>query len=509
MEATAPIVVSPIAAPARLSYSFARQHGVLLMSGEEGLTALYRTGADVFALREARRVGRQPLIRREVDPAEFDRLLSSIYAQGDLSETAATVMEAPQDLSALADSIPQTSDLLDSEDDAPVIKLINGILQEAIRQKASDIHIEPYQNRVSTRLRVDGALREVLSLAPQLSGSLVSRVKVMARLDIAKKRVPQDGRFSLNLGERAVDIRVSTLPSQYGERVVMRLLEKTAQLLDLSQIGLGTEDLALMRRAIARPNGIVLVTGPTGSGKTTTLYGAVSELNDGSRNILTIEDPVEYALDGIGQTQVNSKIGMTFAAGLRAILRQDPDVVMVGEIRDPETAQIAVQAALTGHLVLSTVHTNSAAAAIARLRDMGIESFLLASTATAIAAQRLVRKLCEQCKEGYTPSARELSDLGLSPKTKLTFFAPKGCMTCRQTGYNGRLGIFEIISVDEDIKRLIHDQAREGEIAKMAFKDRPTLLQSGADHVISGRTSAAEVLRVCRANEAEAVSGDI
>lgn len=494
----------------RLTYSFARQHGVLLTTGEEGYVAVHRIGAENDALREARRIARAPITRRAVEPAEFERVLSNIYAQGDLSETAANVLDGPQDLTALADNLPQTSDLLDSDDDAPVIKLINGILQEAIRQKASDIHIEPYQNRVSTRLRVDGALREVLSLAPQLSGSLVSRVKVMARLDIAKKRVPQDGRFSLNLGERAVDIRVSTLPSQYGERVVMRLLEKTAQLLDLSQIGLGEDDLALMRRAIARPNGIVLVTGPTGSGKTTTLYGAVSELNDGSRNILTIEDPVEYALDGIGQTQVNAKIGMSFAAGLRAILRQDPDVVMVGEIRDPETAEIAVQAALTGHLVLSTVHTNSAAAAIARLRDMGIESFLLASTATAIAAQRLVRKLCDECKEAYVPNARELSDLGLSTKSKPTFYAPKGCTACRQTGYDGRLGIFEIISVDDDIKRLIHDQGRESDISAAAFKDRPTLLQSGANHVMGGRTSAAEVLRVCRASEAsEALSGDL
>jgi len=370
----------------RLSYSFAKQYGVLALMMDDAPVLVRREDTGLEAMLEARRVVDQPINVKEVPNTEFETLLAQTYAHGDLSETAATALEGPEDLHALADNLPRTSDLLDSEDDAPVIKLINGILQEAIRTRASDIHIEPYENRLAVRFRIDGALRDMLSLSQRLSSVLVSRVKVMAQLDIAKKRIPQDGRFSLNLGERAVDVRVSTLPSQYGERVVMRILEKTTSLLNLSDLGMTKAEMDAFGQGLQKPNGIILVTGPTGSGKTTTLYAAVSGLNDGSRNILTVEDPVEYALDGIGQTQVNNQVGMSFAAGLRAILRQDPDVVMVGEIRDPETAEIAVQASLTGHLVLSTVHTNSAIAAITRLRDMGIEPFLLASTVTAIAA---------------------------------------------------------------------------------------------------------------------------
>ncbi len=419
-----------------LNYAFARAQGVLAMVDEGEIVIARRPGASLEALLEARRAIGQPAKLMDVTPAEFENYAARVYAQADLSSSAEDAIDTPGDLNALASGLPRTSDLLDSTDDAPVIRLINGILQEAIRSRASDIHIEPYEQRLSVRFRIDGSLREMLSLPARLASVLVSRVKVMAQLDIAKKRVPQDGRFSLNLGERAIDVRVSTLPSRHGERLVMRILEQDSSRLGLPELGMETDVLKAFETALERPNGIILVTGPTGSGKTTTLYAGLSQLNDGSRNILTVEDPVEYALDGIGQTQVNSQVGMTFAAGLRAILRQDPDVVMVGEIRDPETAEIAVQASLTGHLVLSTVHTNSAIAAVARLRDMGVEPFLLSSTITALVAQRLVRRLCPDCKTPYQPSATEKAELGIS-KSNVTFYKPQGCASCQDIGYTG------------------------------------------------------------------------
>ena len=411
-----------IATPS-LSYSFARLHGVVVTEGEGGVPVLaHRPGVAREALLEARRVFGRPIRPSSMSAEAFSGLIAKTYAQSDLSRSADAAIGDPEDLSQLASGLPKTSDLLDDADDAPVIRLINGILQEAIRSRASDIHVEPYEERLSVRFRIDGSLTEKLSLPARLAPVLVSRVKVMARLDIANKRIPQDGRFSFNLGERQIDVRVSTLPARHGERLVMRILEKNSQGIALSELGMDKTMLEDFQSMLARPNGIILVTGPTGSGKTTSLYGALSQLNDGSRNVLTVEDPIEYALDGIGQTQVNDKVGMSFAAGLRAILRQDPDVVMVGEIRDPETAEIAVQAALTGHLVLSTVHTNSAIAAIARLRDMGVEPFLLSSTVTALVAQRLVRRLCENCKQPYEPTASECAELGVKPGA--TFYKP-------------------------------------------------------------------------------------
>ena len=485
-----------------LTYGFARAQGIVAME-QDGVTVLAcRPSATLEAKLEARRALGRPAKLLDVTPGEFESHAARIYAHADLSSSAEDAMEAPSDLNALASGLPRTSDLLDSQDDAPVIKLINGILQEAIRSRASDIHIEPYEQRLSVRFRIDGTLREMLSLPARLASLLVSRVKVMAQLDIAKKRVPQDGRFSLNLGERAIDVRVSTLPARHGERLVMRILEQDQSRLTLPELGMETQVLKAFQSALSRPNGIILVTGPTGSGKTTTLYAALSQLNDGSRNVLTVEDPVEYALDGIGQTQVNSQIGMTFAAGLRAILRQDPDVVMVGEIRDPETAEIAVQASLTGHLVLSTVHTNSAVAAIARLRDMGVEPFLLSSTITALVAQRLVRRLCSNCKTAYTPTSGELAELGLE-KTSAYFYKPKGCSSCQDIGYASRLGIYEIVTLDDKLRSMIHDGASENELSKYAFKNRKNLLASGADKVLAGETSAEEVLRVCKAKTAE------
>ena len=485
-----------------LSYTFARLHGIIVADGEGGVPVLaHRPGAAREALLEARRVFGAPIRPEQMSADEFTRLISKTYAQSDLSRSADAAIGDPEDLSQLASGLPKTSDLLDDADDAPVIRLINGILQEAIRSRTSDIHVEPYEERLSVRFRIDGTLTEKLSLPARLAAVLVSRVKVMARLDIANKRIPQDGRFSFNLGERQIDVRVSTLPARHGERLVMRILEKDSQGIALSDLGMDHDMLTDFQSMLARPNGIILVTGPTGSGKTTTLYGALSQLNDGTRNVLTVEDPVEYALDGIGQTQVNDKVGMSFAAGLRAILRQDPDVVMVGEIRDPETAEIAVQAALTGHLVLSTVHTNSAIAAIARLRDMGVEPFLLSSTVTALVAQRLVRRLCDHCKTTYTPTASECAELGVDEGA--TFYKAVGCMQCQNIGYRGRLGLYEMAVNDDTLRQMIHDGSSETDMSAHAFQTRMTLLQSGADAVLKGMTSSEEVLRVCSAQSSD------
>jgi general secretion pathway protein E len=345
-------------------------------------------------------------------------------------------------------------------------------------------------------MRVDGVLTEKLRMPPHVAPVLVSRIKVMARLDIAERRMPQDGRISLSLGGKLVDVRVSTLPNRAGERVVMRLLDKENAGIGLVQLGLDPKAEDTLRRALAEPNGIVLVTGPTGSGKTTTLYAALRGLNDGARNILTVEDPVEYAVDGVGQTQVNSKVGLTFAAGLRAILRQDPDVVMIGEIRDRETADIAVQASLTGHLVLSTVHTNDAAGAITRMRDMGVEPFLLASTLRAVIAQRLVRRLCPHCREERVLDAGMAEVLGM--KAGRTVHTAKGCGECGQTGYSGRVGVFEAVRVDDVIRQMIHDNADEAAIARHAFADSPTLTKAVRRMVKDGVTSPEEAARIMR-----------
>lgn len=481
----------------RLSYSFAKQFGVLLIPIDKQLHIIYRPHPPFSALLEARRLADAPLPVREITANEFDTLLAQTYAQTDLNETAANATGTLEDLSSLMETLPRTADVLDSEDDAPIIRLINGILQQAIQIKASDVHIEPYQTHVNIRFRIDGSLRTMLDLPVHLNHTIVSRVKVMAQLDIAQKRIAQDGRFSLNLGIRAIDVRVSTLPSQYGERVVMRLLEKTRELLNLADLGMSEQNLELFEQILRIPNGIILVTGPTGSGKTTSLYAALSRLNDGSRNILTVEDPVEYAIEGIGQTQVNTQVGMSFAAGLRAILRQDPDVIMVGEIRDTETAEIAVQAALTGHLVLSTVHTNSAIAAIPRLQDMGVAPFLLASSLSAIIAQRLVRRLCPACKTPYTPKPHEFTELGLRKSKTITFYTSKGCQKCHHIGYDGRLALYEIIIMDDILQAMIHAGAHESDMANHALNGKETLLRSGTNHVIAGLTSVDEILRVC------------
>jgi general secretion pathway protein E len=486
-----------------LAYGFAKRHGVVLLAIDEAAADVgVREGAEPLALIEARRALARPLKIHPLSRSEFDRRLSEVYAgEGLGAASGADEFDLPGGLDSLVDEIPATADLLDAQDDAPIIRLINGLISEAARTGASDIHIEPYETALIVRLRVDGVLREVLSLPQRLAPLLVSRVKVMARLDIAERRLPQDGRISLSLGGKSLDVRVSTLPARSGERVVMRLLDKDQANLELEELGMDAGVLAAFRNALREPNGIILVTGPTGSGKTTTLYAGLGVLNDASRNILTIEDPVEYAIGGVGQTQVNAKVGLTFAAGLRAILRQDPDVVMVGEIRDAETAQIAVQASLTGHLVLSTVHTNDAPGAVTRLKDMGVETFLLASTLRLILAQRLVRRLCPACRRAE-PADTETARLVAVPVGHALYRAA-GCGRCNQTGYVGRIGVYEAVRVDDRIRRLIAEGADEHALADAAFPKGGTLSEAARRAVAEGVTTVEEAIRVTRQETAD------
>lgn len=489
-----------------LPYAFAKRHGIVLLDiGPTALVGL-REGADPFVLVEARRALGRPLRMERLESPVFDRRLSEIYADDQLGAgDAAYDLSLPSELDSLIDDIPATADLLETVDDAPVIRLINGVIAEAVRSGASDIHIEPYESALVVRMRVDGVLRKMLSLAPRITPLLVSRIKVMARLDIAERRVPQDGRIPLSLGGKSLDVRVSTLPSRAGERVVLRILDKDQANLGLEDLGMDAAVLRDFRAALREPNGIVLVTGPTGSGKTTSLYAGLALLNDTSRNILTIEDPVEYAMDGVGQTQVNTRVGMSFASGLRAILRQDPDVVMVGEIRDVETAQIAVQASLTGHLVLSTVHTNDAAGAITRLRDMGVEPFLLASTLRLIVAQRLVRRLCANCRRPEPADATIAALTGIEEGAMI--WRPVGCPRCNHTGYAGRVGVYEAIRVDDRIRRLIAENANEVEIARTAFDRSANLTRRARELVLMGATSVEEAVRVTRQDQTEVAAG--
>jgi general secretion pathway protein E len=399
-------------------------------------------------------------------------------------------------LADLMHELPKAEDLLEKQDDAPIIRLLNALLSEAIKEGASDVHIETFEDHVTIRFRVDGILRGVLEPPRVLAPLIISRIKVMARLDIAEKRLPQDGRITLRIGGRAVDVRVSTMPTNHGERAVLRLLDKQSARLDLAELGMDPVTLGLFTKLLAKPHGIILVTGPTGSGKTTTLYAGLTILNDKKRNILTVEDPIEYDLVGIGQTQVNTKIDMTFAKGLRAILRQDPDVVMVGEIRDLDTAQIAIQASLTGHLVLSTLHTNSAIGAITRLDDMGVEPFLLASSLTGVLAQRLIRLLCPHCKKCEKASLSECELLGVSVDAAPMICHPVGCELCRHSGYLGRSGVYELIAIDDTLSTMIHDRASEQKMRKYARGLFPSIRQDGYSHVLKGNTSLEEVLRV-------------
>jgi len=484
----------------RLPFSYAKRHGVLITGIQENCaSASYRPGVTAQALSELRRFVGMPLRMDPVSPEQFDMLLAARY-EGDSGQAIQMIEDLGEemDLFRVAQQLSEPEDLLESQDDAPIIRLINALLTEAIKENASDIHIEPFETRLVVRFRVDGVLREVLQPPRVLAPLLVSRIKVMAKLDIAEKRLPQDGRISLRIAGRAVDVRVSTIPSGHGERVVLRLLDKQAGRLSLEHLGMAPQALKIMDGILHRPHGIVLVTGPTGSGKTTTLYAALTRLNDKRRNIMTVEDPIEYYLDGVGQTQVNTKVNMSFARGLRAILRQDPDVVMVGEIRDLETAEIAVQASLTGHLVLSTLHTNSAVGAVTRLRDMGVEPFLLSSSLVGALAQRLVRLLCKHCKRPYTADAAECETLGLSADEPTTLYGPAGCQHCNHSGYGGRTGIFELIAVDDRMRTMIHDGAGEHELEQYARTLAPGIWESGQRRILAGDTSMEEVLRVTR-----------
>ena len=482
-----------------LPYSFCKRYGVVAalspVTGKVKLTLKNSAPAD--AVSEAQRLlGMVDEIEVESD-IEFNRLLSQHYeANRETSFTEAEKIGDELNLDDVARELQEPEDLLESDDDAPIIRLINALITEAIKENASDIHVEPFESRLSIRFRVDGVLREVLEPPRQIASLLVSRIKVMAQLDIAEKRLPQDGRIALKVANRPVDIRVSTLPSGHGERVVMRLLDKQAGRLDLQQLGMGDVVEKRLESMIQKPHGIILVTGPTGSGKTTTLYAMLSVLNDARRNILTVEDPVEYDLDGIGQTPVNTKVDMTFAKGLRAILRQDPDVVMVGEIRDSETAQIAVQASLTGHLVLSTLHTNSAVGAITRLQDMGVEPFLLSSTLLGVISQRLVRNLCPDCRSETQLDVEQINGFEIDPSDVI--YQANGCPACLQTGFRGRTGIYEMIEVDDTLTTMIHDSTSQSKIEKYCRTRSHSLREDGIRKVVQGDTTLDEVLRVTR-----------
>ncbi len=494
-----PMTVSLPAPPLRrLPFSFAKRHGVVLLLEDGQAYVAHRPEVEPVALAEVQRFVGQALRWRELPAAAFEQALARAYQHEAGAMQLAEDLGGHLDLTALAEQTPETEDLLEQEDDAPIIRLINAILGEAIKEDASDIHLETFEKRLVVRFRVDGMLREVLEPKRGLAALLVSRIKVMARMDIAEKRVPQDGRISLKVGGREVDIRVSTLPSANGERVVLRLLDKQAGRLDLQHLGMSLRDRQVMEDTVRKPHGILLVTGPTGSGKTTTLYASLASLNDRSRNILTVEDPIEYHLEGIGQTQVNTKVDMTFARGLRAILRQDPDVVMVGEIRDRETAEIAVQASLTGHLVLSTLHTNSAIGAVTRLVDMGVEPFLLASSLLGVLAQRLVRVLCPACRQAYQADAAECALLGVDAQHPPTLYRACGCAACHQQGYRGRTGIYELVVFDDHLRSLVHSAAAEQAMVRHARTLGPSIRDDGRRKVLEGVTTVEEVLRVTR-----------
>lgn len=484
----------------KLSYRYAKQNRVIIDKVDsDHATILHVELPSSQTLLELRRLLQKPLQLQQISFEAFQQRLTHDY-QSDSAATKEMVagMEEELDLDQLIEALPKSQDLLETQDDAPIIRLLNALFTQAIKQQASDIHIETFEERVLVRYRIDGVLREVLTIQRVLAPLLISRVKVMAKLDIAEKRLPQDGRITVRLAGRTIDVRVSTLPSSHGERVVLRLLDKQSARLDLSLLGMQPAALVATEKLIAHPHGIILVTGPTGSGKTTSLYAMLTQLNQATRNILTVEDPIEYDLPGIGQTQVNSKVDMSFAKGLRAMLRQDPDVVMVGEIRDLETADIAVQASLTGHLVLSTLHTNSAIGAVARLHDMGVEPFLLSSSLIGLMAQRLVRVLCDSCKQPHVLNGREKQLLNTDNSSEITVYQAAGCEQCNQTGYTGRSGIYDVITIDDPLREMIHNNASELELERYARKHSPSMRQDGFRRVLAGETSLAEVLRVSR-----------
>lgn len=483
----------------RIPYSYAKNKQVCIYGVEDNnvLVAIV-DNLHPLVISEVKRKLNEPIKITKMDQKLFDSLLSEAYS----SSNAAAIVDDVQDdidISDLVQNVQKASDLLESEDDAPVIKIINAFLTQAVKENASDIHLDAYEKRSTVRFRRDGTLQHVVDLNPGFHSALVSRIKIMAQLDIAEKRLPQDGRIALRLAGREVDLRVSTIPSAHGERVVMRLLDKNKERLQLEALGMREDTRKKIDKIIQRPHGIFLVTGPTGSGKSTTLYAALARLDPKSLNIMTVEDPVEYDIEGISQTQVSAKIDMSFARALRAILRQDPDVVMIGEIRDLETSQIAVQASLTGHLVLATLHTNTAASAVTRLIDMGVESFLLSSTLVGVLAQRLIRLLCPLCKvENTVIDTATRQEFGIPEG--VTIYAPHGCDNCSHTGYKGRTGIHEMLVIDEEVQRMIHTGVQEYDIEKYAISSlgMRTLRMDALHWVIEGRTSLEEVTAITK-----------
>ena len=466
-----------------LPYGFAKANTLLLEDDGRQLVLWADAQTPHPALSEVMRMYAVDVFERE-DHASLAQRIAKAYAGGE-SSAAAVVgeVESAVDLSRMMQDLPAVEDLLEAANDAPIIRMLNALLTQAAKDGASDIHIEPYERSSAVRFRVDGTLREVVQPNRALHAALISRLKIMAELDISEKRLPQDGRISLRIGGRAIDVRVSTLPSAHGERAVLRLLDKGENKFSLESLGMSGDTLQRFDRQIQQPHGIVLVTGPTGSGKTTTLYAALSRVVTTTTNVLTVEDPVEYELPGIGQTQVNAKIDLTFAKALRAILRQDPDVIMIGEIRDFETAQIAIQASLTGHLVLATLHTNDAPSAVTRLTDMGVEPFLLSSSLLGVLAQRLVRKLCVHCKR----------------QDEHKLWHPVGCPECSHSGYKGRTGVYELMVADEKINALIHNRSSESELTAAAERGGMTTMRADGERLVAaGITSLEEVLRVTR-----------
>lgn len=484
-----------------LGYAYARDHGVLLTELDDQLASawLRQPGADLAALAEISRALKVTLSIRTVPGGEFDDFLARRHAESETADDVLTEnLERDENLAAVLQNMPPGQDLAEATDEAPVIRVINALFSEAMRAEASDIHLEPFESCSLVRFRRDGQLHDVITPPRGLHAALVSRIKVMAQLDIAEKRLPQDGRIALRIAGRPVDVRVSTVPTGQGERVVLRLLRKDAGCLELGQLGMSLGIQRALDEAIQMPHGLVLVTGPTGSGKTTTLYAALSRLDRHRLNIITVEDPIEYELSGIGQIPVNSRIDMSFARALRAILRQDPDVIMIGEIRDAETAQIAVQASLTGHLVLATLHTNDATSAVTRLIDMGVEPFLLASSLVGVLAQRLVRRLCPACRQAYQPEPEEMRWVG---NLEVLWRPPSqpGCTACHDSGYQGRTGIYEMLRVDDKLRQLIHDRATEQSFRSQAERDGLlSLRDDGLRWLAAGETSLAELLRATR-----------
>ncbi|MGN1394529.1 MAG: type II secretion system ATPase GspE [Succinivibrionaceae bacterium] len=475
----------------KLPLSYARENNVVLIEQKEQLYLLCKNQPKLDILLEVRRFTHKDFTLI-IENEKFDQLLVDVY-QNDDSEARRIASNMGDDVEDLTEDLNK-ADLLDNSENSPMVRFINAMLAQAVKEEASDIHIEPYEDKLVIRFRVDGVLHENITLERKFTPYLISRIKVMSKLDISEKRIPQDGRISLTIGNQQVDVRVSTMPTSYSERIVMRLLDKNNVRLDLSQLGMTQSICNNLIKLVHSPHGILLVTGPTGSGKSTTLYAAISEINTKDRNILTVEDPVEYDLEGIGQTQVNTKVDMTFARALRAILRQDPDIVMIGEIRDRETAEIAVQASLTGHLVLSTLHTNTAIGAITRLNDMGIEPFLLSTSLIGVLSQRLVRTLCPKCKEKIVTNPMQMKLLGILKPCYI--YKPCGCSYCNNSGYKGRTGIHELIIINEEIRQAISRGISEIEIEKIARNDVPSIKADGLSKVLEGVTSLEEVLRV-------------